>query len=48
MNYGIEFIKKHISKTPASTRKSQSDAKRRKSDTRTRSAWIKKCDYEDY
>lgn len=48
MNYDIEFIKKHIGKTPASTKTIQSDPKRRKSDTRTMSTLIKKYGYEDF
>lgn len=37
MSYGIEFIKKHIGKTPQTTKTSQSDPKRRKPDIRTMS-----------
>lgn len=42
MNYGIEFIKKHIGKTPATMKTIQSDPKRRKPDTRIMSTLIKK------
>lgn len=42
MNYVIEFIKKHISKTPDSTKTTQNDHKRRKQDTKTMSTLKKK------
>lgn len=47
MNYGAEFIKKHIGKITASTKKGPSDPKRRKSDTGTMSTVKIKYDYED-
>lgn len=37
MNYDLEFIKKHIGKTPDSTKTTQSDHKRKKHDTKTMS-----------
>lgn len=37
MNYGIEFIKKHIGNSPETTKTTQSDPKRIKPDTRTMS-----------
>ena len=42
VNYGVEFIKKHKGKIPASRKTTQSGHKRRKENTRNMSTLIKK------